>query len=155
MLARADHQTGPTRGTRLTTWRMFRLTTVWIIAIASARCDCTRDEGTGSLQACTNVTNAAKSFQTFLQNHPIGGQPDPKSQVTVLGDMISELTHALTFDVTPELAAALNQAINDATQVQKDIADGKPVTSAALRTDFDSLGNLCSMFSSSSIITAP
>ena len=134
--------------------RVFRVAAVSIIALSSGRCDCAHNEGPANLTACSHVTNAKKDLQTFVQNHPINGSLDPQSQVAVLAHMIAELKAGQAEGPEANLSNELGLTINDATQVQADIAAGKRVTSAALISDFNNLESMCGQFGGSDI-TSP
>jgi len=137
---------------RLSKGRVFRLTMVSAMALSAGRCKCSSN-GPANLTACSHVTNAKKDLQTFVQNHPVNGAPDPQSQIAVLGHMIAELDAARQESPNQDITFELNAAITDASQMQQAIGQGKPVTSAALISDFDNLASLCGQFGSD--ITVP
>lgn len=133
--------------------RLARMAVLSAMALSVNRCTCASDQGPANLLACSHVTNAKKDLDTFIRNHPVGGAPDPTSQVAVLDHMIDELTAAKNQGPDQSIKDELDLAINDATQMQADIAAGTPVTSASLISDFDNLASLCGGASGSNITT--
>jgi hypothetical protein len=130
---------------------MGRLLKLAMVSLVMVSASCKNDEGTGNATACAHVTTAEKYLQTFLQNHPVGGAPDPQSQIGVLDKLKSELDAASQNDPADDLAHILTGTIEDASHMQADIAGGKPVTSAALISDFDNLDSECGQLKSSSV----
>lgn len=131
--------------------RAIRLAVVAVIIVSASRCE-SPDEGAAGLEACTHIDSAKKALDTFLQNHPIDGTTAPQSQITVLGDLVRELTSASAQDPPPQLVDAIRQAIGDAGQMQTDIDDGKPVRNGDLISDFDNLASLCGQLRSSDLV---
>jgi hypothetical protein len=123
-----------------------------VLALAATRCSSSKGDNKA---ACADVTAAEKNFQTFLQNHPVGGAPDPQSQIPVLSQMLDGLNAALDKTSSEDVANELEDAMKVATQMKADIAAGKPVTTAALISDFNNLDSLCGELLNATRITAP
>ncbi len=140
-----------TVATRAKGRRLLRISVISCMALSVGRCKCSGDQAVSDLTACSHIKNAEKSLQTFLQNHPVGGARDPQSQVGVLGQMISELNAAQSSGPSSGISFRLAATLADASQMQQDISAGRPVTSAALISDFDNLDSLCGEAGSSDI----
>ena len=137
---------------RPTLSRVARQAAVYALALSAGYCVCHRGNPTGDLTACGHVDSAKKDLDTFVRNHPTNGTADPPSQLSVLDNMINELDAAIAASPDADIADELTQAKNDATAMQLQIAQGEPVTSAPLISDFDNLASLCGEARSSDIV---
>jgi hypothetical protein len=98
------------------------------------------DKPAGDQRACADAGDAAKDFQSFLQNYP----SQPAVANIALANMQSSLTQANHEGPSSAVANAIGNAQLAIDTIQQAIDNSKPVDSGPLSAAMDDLGNACS-----------